>query len=161
LEHLLTVFPDAVVIQTHRNPLEVLRSSMHLTEVLEGAFSHADDRSQIRKREARNLAEHMEGITSFREAHPEQHGRFLDVKYHELVSDPLSVVRQIYQRLERPLTELAAEKMQNLASRRSRYKGRRGDRKPADLEVDETVDPHRLEAYCTRFEIPCQQSELR
>jgi hypothetical protein len=23
LEHLLTVFPDAVVIQTHRNPLEV------------------------------------------------------------------------------------------------------------------------------------------
>ena len=161
LEHLLTVFPDAVVIQTHRNPLEVLKSSMHLTEVLEGTFSHADDRSQIRKREARNLAEHMEGITSFREAHPEQHGRFLDVKYHELVSDPLTVVRQIYQRLERPLTELAAEKMQSLASRRSRYKGRRGDRKPADFEVDETVDPHRLEAYCSRFEIPCQQSELR
>jgi Sulfotransferase family len=161
LEHLLTVFPDAVVIQTHRNPLEVLKSSMHLTEVLEGAFARADDRSQIRKREARNLAEHMEGITSFREAHPEQDERFIDVKYHELVSDPLTVIRQIYQRLDRPLTEMAAEKMQSLASRRSRYKGRRGDRKPADFKVNEILDRRRTEAYCSRFEIPCQQSEWR
>jgi hypothetical protein len=95
LKHLLTVFPDAVVIQTHRNPLEVLKSSMHLSEVLEGTFARSDDRSQIRKREAWNLAEHMEDITSFREAHPEEDGRFIDVKYHELVSDPLTVVRQI------------------------------------------------------------------
>ena len=128
--------------------------------MLEGTFARADDRSQIRKREARNLAEHMEGITSFREAHPELRGQFIDVKYHELVSDPLTVVRQIYQRLDMPLTELAAEKMQSLASRRSRYKGRRGDRKPADFEVDETLDCHRLEAYCFRFGIPCQHSQL-
>jgi Sulfotransferase family len=154
LEHLLTVFPDAVVMQTHRNPLEVLKSAMHLTEVLEGTFARADDRSQIRKRETRNLAQHMEGITSFREAHPEQDDRFIDVKYYELVSDPLTIVRQIYQRLDMPLTEMAAEKMRSLASRRSRYKGRRGDRKPADFGVDETVDRHRMEAYCSRFEIP-------
>jgi hypothetical protein len=161
LEHLLTVFPDAVVIQTHRNPLEVLKSSMHLTEVLERTFARADDRSQIRKREARNLVEHMEGITSFREAHPELDGRFIDVKYHELISNPLTVVRQIYQRLDMLLTKMAAERMQRLASRRSRYKGCRGDRKPADCELDGTIDRHRLEAYCSRFGIPCQHSELR
>jgi hypothetical protein len=154
LEHLLTVFPDAVVIQTHRNPLEVLKSSMHLTEVLEGTFARADDRSQIRKREAWNLAEHMERITSFREAHSEQEERFIDVKYHELVSDPLTVVGQIYQRLDRQLTAMAAEKMLSLASRRSRYKGRRGNRKPADFEIAETLDRHRMEAYCSRFGFP-------
>jgi Sulfotransferase family len=49
LEHLLTVFPDAVVIQTHRNPLEVLRSSMQLTAVLEGTFARAEDPAQTRK----------------------------------------------------------------------------------------------------------------
>jgi hypothetical protein len=36
LEHILAVFPDATVIQTHRNPLDVLRSSIELAEVLEG-----------------------------------------------------------------------------------------------------------------------------
>jgi hypothetical protein len=106
------------------------------------------------------LTEHMEGITSFREAHPDQDGRFIDIKYHELVSDQMTVLRQIYQRLDMPLTEMAAEKMQSLASRRSRYKGRRGDRKPADFEVDETLDWHRLETYCFRFGIPCPHSEL-
>ena len=30
------MFPDAVVIQTHRNPLDVLRSSIKVTEMLEG-----------------------------------------------------------------------------------------------------------------------------
>jgi len=65
LEYLLTVFPDAVVIQTHRNPVEVLRSSMQLTEVLEGTFARAEDPAQTRRREARSLAELMEGITSF------------------------------------------------------------------------------------------------
>jgi LPS sulfotransferase NodH len=154
LEHLLTVFPDAVVIQTHRNPFEVLKSSMYLTEVLEGTFAHADDRSQIRKREARNLAEHMEGITSFREAHPELEGRFIDVMYQELIFDPLKAVRQIYQRLDMPLTEMATERMQRLASMRSRYKGRRADRKPADFELDSSLDRHRLEAYCSRFGFP-------
>jgi hypothetical protein len=154
LEHLLTVFPDAVVIQTHRNPLEVLKSSMYLTEVLEGTFARADDRSQIRKREARNLAEHMEGITSFREAHPELEGRFIDVMYQELIFDPLKAVRQIYQRLDMPLTEMATERMQRLASMRSRYKGRRADRKPADFELDGSLDRHRLEAYCSRFGLP-------
>jgi hypothetical protein len=151
LEHLLTVFPDAVVIQTHRNPLEVLKSSMHLTEVLEGTFARADDRLQIEKRELRNLVEHVEDITSFREAHSELDGRFIDVRYHELISDPLTVVRQIYQRLDMPLTEMAAERMRRLTSLRSRYKGRPGDRKPADFELVGSLDRHRLEAYCSRF----------
>jgi hypothetical protein len=155
LEHLLTVFPDAVVIQTHRNPLEVLRSSMQLTEVLEGTFARAGDRPQTRIREARSLAEHMEDITSFREAHPELNERFIDVKYHELVADPLAVVRQIYHHIDKQLTKMAAERMQRLVSRRSRYKGRRGDWKPGDFELDGTLDRHRLEAYCSRFGIPC------
>jgi hypothetical protein len=88
-------------------------------------------------------------ITSFREAHPEQDGRFIDVKYHELVSGPLTVVRQIYQRLNMPLTEMAAEKMRSLASRCSRYKGRRGDRLPADFANDGILDRHRMEDYCS------------
>jgi Sulfotransferase family len=158
LGHLLTMFPDAVVIQTHRNPLEVLKSSMYLTEVLERTFARADDRSQIRQREIRNLTEHVESITSFREANPELEGRFIDVRYHELILDPLTVIRQTYQRLDMPLTEMAANRMQRLASTRSRYKGRRGDRRRADFELDGSFDRHRLEAYCSRFGFPVSRA---
>jgi hypothetical protein len=129
---------------------------MQLTEVLEGTFARAGDLAQTRKRETRSLAEHMEAITSFREAHPELDGQFIDVKYHQLVSDPLAVVSQIYQRMDKRFKKMAAERMQRLASSRSRYKGRRDDWKPADFELDGTLDRHRLEAYCSRFGIPCQ-----
>jgi Sulfotransferase family len=158
LEYLLTVFPDAVVIQTHRNPLDVLRSSMQLTEMLEGTFARSDDRAQTRIREARSLAEHMEAITSFRKVHPELEGQFIDVKYHELVVDPLAIVRQIYQRLDKRLSEPAIERMELLASKRSRYKRHRNGPVLSDFALDGTLDPHRLEAYCSRFGIPRPQA---
>jgi Sulfotransferase family len=158
LEHLLKVFPDAVVIQTHRNPLDVLRSSIKVTQMLEGVFAPADDHTQIRTREVRSLAEHMESITSFREAHPDLDERFVDVKYHELVSDPLTVVRQIYQRLDKQLTERAIDRMQLFASKRSLYKGQRHGSVPPDFALDGALDQRRLEAYCSQFGIPCPQA---
>jgi LPS sulfotransferase NodH len=158
LEHLLRVFPDAVIVQTHRNPLDVLKSSIKVTEMLEGIFAPADDRTRIKIREVRSLAEHMESITSFREAHPDLEGRFIDIRYHELVSDPLAVVRQIYQRLNKHLSEPAMKGMQLLASKRSRYKGHRNGPGLSDFKLDGTLDPHRLAAYCSRFGIPCSQA---
>jgi hypothetical protein len=53
LDHILSVFPDAVIIQTHRNPLEVLRFSLQLNEVLEGVFAYPGDRAQAGIREAK------------------------------------------------------------------------------------------------------------
>jgi hypothetical protein len=140
LDHLLSVFPDAVIIQTHRNPLEVLRSSLHMNEVLEGMFAYPADQAQTGIREARSLLESMDAIHSFRHAHPEFTGRFIDVHYDELISDPLEVVRQIYQRLDRNLVVSASERIQRLATRRSRYKGRHGSPTLADLGIDEVFE---------------------
>jgi hypothetical protein len=119
---------------------------MQLTEVLEGVFAHPGDRAQTRIREARCLIDSMECISSFREAHPELDGRFIDVKYHELVSDPLEVVRHIYQRLNMRLAETTAERIRRLAARRARYNGRRSGPTLADLGIDETLDSQRLVA---------------
>jgi hypothetical protein len=154
LEHLLAVFPDATVIQTHRNPLDVLRSSIDLTEVLQEVFAYAGDREQSRIREARSLTESMERITSFRETHPELEARFIGVKYHELVSDPLAIVCQIYRRLDLRLPETTAERMRQFASRRSRYKGRGDGSTRPDPGLGGAFDRHRFEAYCSRFDVP-------
>jgi hypothetical protein len=88
----------------------------------------------------------MECISSFREAHPELDGRFIDVKYHELVCDPLEVVGHIYQRLNMRLAETTAERIRRLAARRSRYNGRRSGPTLADLGIDETLDGQRVVA---------------
>jgi hypothetical protein len=71
LKELFAVFPDAMIIQTHRNPLEVLRSSSHLTRVLQGLYAEPSSRDQIGEREARLHAEGTERYIRKLDQHPE------------------------------------------------------------------------------------------
>ena len=157
LEGLLTVFPDAVIIQTHRDPLEVLRSSSQLTHVLQGLFGRVSSLDQLGVREARMLAEGILRIMRFRDAHPKLATRFIDVTYEELVSNPLAIVRQIYQRFDIRLTEAAADRMQRMASNRSRYRGHNGSPTLAELGLDGPTEIRRFQSYCSHFGITCQQ----
>jgi LPS sulfotransferase NodH len=161
LEDLFEVFPDAVIVQTHRDPLDALRSAVQLAEVLEGLFTRPADPGETALHEARNLAEGMEIMIAFREAHPELEGRFIDVKYRELVSDPLSVVRRIYGQLEMPLTEAARARIERLASMRSRYKGPRANPTLAELGLDESAERRRFEAYYSWLDLRFQESALK
>jgi hypothetical protein len=153
LDELLRVFPDAIIIQTHRDPLEVLESSSQLTEVLQRVFAHPQDRREIGIREACGLAEGLDRITRFREKHPELKHRFVDVNYEELVSNPLNVVRRLYRQLDLPLTVAAVDRIRGLVTKRSRYRG--GATKPrlADLGIDAGTETRRFASYCARFGI--------
>jgi hypothetical protein len=159
LEELLAVFPDAIIIQTHRDPLEVLRSSIHLTQVLQGLFGRASDREHLAVRDARILAAGMERISRFRDSHPELSERFIDVKYSDLVSDPLAVVLRIYQHLGIRLKDATAERMQRIASSRSRYRRRHASATLADLKFSGGAETRAFESYCDRFGIPCPEKK--
>jgi len=153
---LFAVFPDAAVIQTHRDPLEVLSSASRLTQVLQGMFSRVGSLDQLAVREAVMLADGMERIARFRDAHPELATRFVDVNYRDLVSSPLAVVRRIYRQLDIQLTKTATERMQRLASNRSRYRKRNASPTLTDLGLDEQTEVARFQGYCSRFGIPCR-----
>ena len=159
LEALFSVFPDAVIIQTHRNPLAVVESSIQLTRVLQRLYARPGDPGQLARREAQVLAERMDRFIHFRESHPELADRFVDVKYSELVSNPLSVVRRIYRQFELPLTECAIRRMSELASNRSRYRRRQANPSVVDLGLDPVAEARRFERYCSRFALDCQLAQ--
>jgi hypothetical protein len=158
LEELFSVFPDAIVIQTHRDPLDVLRSSLQLTEVLHGLFCRPEDNDQLRERETRLLAESMDRSIRFRDLHPEFADRFIDVHYSDLAADPMKAVLEIYRHLDRPLTPTADQRMRQLVANRSRYR-RRYNPTLADLGLDPAAERTRFQKYCMRFDIPCRQPE--
>ncbi len=137
MEALFSVFPDAMVIQTHRDPLQVLKSSIHLNWVLRGLYGRPDDAVQLAEREARVLAGMTDRLIRFRDARPELAERFVDVNYGELTADPLAVINRIYRRCDLTLTPKAAERIRRLASGRSRYRGRRSVPSLADIGLDE------------------------
>jgi hypothetical protein len=159
LEALFAVFPDAVIVQTHRNPVDVLKSCIRLVEVLHGLFGRPRNRRQLSLREARMLAWAMERLIQFREAHLEWKPRFCDVKYSELVADPVATVRSLYQHLDLPLSETAEAAMRRFVSSRSRYARPGRLPTPADLQIAAQAEASRFQRYCLHFGIPWQQPE--
>jgi hypothetical protein len=137
LEALFSVFPDAVVVQTHRDPLQVLKSSIHLNWVLRGLYGRPDGVIQLADREARVLAGMTDRLTRFRDAHTELAERFVDVNYGDLTADPLAIINRIYRRLDLTLTSEAAGRIRQLALRRSRYRGGSSIPSLADIGLDE------------------------
>jgi hypothetical protein len=157
LDALFSVFPDAVVIQTHRDPLAVLKSTIHLTRVLHGLYARPEDPAQLAAHEARVLSAAIDRCLRFRDAHPELAGRFMDVNYRELIADPLAVINRIYGHFDMTLTAEAARRMNQLALHRSRYRGRHPVPGLADMGLDTPTLASRFENYCRRFGIASHQ----
>lgn len=151
LKELFAVFPDAMIIQTHRNPLEVLRSSSHLTRVLQGLYAEPSSRDLIGEREARLLAEGTERFIRFRDQHPELKERFIDLRYTDLVADPIATVKRVYQWLNLPLSLPAEQRMRALISMRARYPNRHTLPTLADLGLSVPTEARRFQDYCSRF----------
>jgi len=161
LEALFAVFPDAYLVQTHRNPIEVLKSSADLTQVLRGLYGRPDDPNQILSREASVLAENTDRFIQFRDRHPELGHRIIDVKYSELTVNPLEIVRGIYTRLGSPFDESQAARVRRLASIRSTYSGRRASAEPFRAPFRADAEFGMFERYCTRFGLQFQGAERK
>ncbi|PWU11234.1 MAG: hypothetical protein C5B50_23635 [Verrucomicrobia bacterium] len=160
LAALFAVFPDALIIQTHRNPAEVVKSSADLNSVLLGLYGAPGDPAQLQVQETRVLAETTERFLRFRDTHPELADQFIDVRYADLVSDPVGSVRRIYDRIESPFTQETANRLRSLAANRFRYRGRRASAEPDVVKVATALETARFERYCTRFQLPFEKAEL-
>lgn len=111
LPALFAAYPDACVVFTHRDPLEVAPSLASLTTVLRRTFSDEVDPvatgREMTERWAgaigRALRDRDTGV-----APPEQ---FHDVLYVDLMRDPIGTVARLYARFDLPFTAVAEERM--------------------------------------------------
>jgi hypothetical protein len=147
LDALFKVFPDAIVIQTHRNPVHVINSATRMTSVVRKAFSNDLDIEEIARGEAEALHDKICRIQNFRERRPDLESRFIDVKYHKLIADPVRVVRDIYYKLNIPFGSEAEQQVQQLASRSSRYSQRRLNGRLSKVNTEDFVDVNRFAGY--------------
>jgi len=153
LDSLFKVFPDAVVIQTHRQPMQVIKSATRLAFVVRNAFSADMDIEQIAREESEAMREKVARITQFREQRPDLEDRFIDVTYDALIADPLRTVRDIYNRLNWMLGEQMERYILQLASQRGRYSQKGLARRLQDTKVGELVDSPRSDGYKGQFGI--------
>jgi hypothetical protein len=94
LDALLTVFPDARIIQTHRDPRAVVASGCSLYETTRIASMRGHDPVALGQQWLDTWGQAMDRAMAVRaRASPEQ---FLDVHYDELMTDPAGQVQRIH-----------------------------------------------------------------
>ena len=95
IEPLLQSFPDALIVHTHRNPIEAVPSTCSLVETFRTFYLGG----QTYPRELGRT--HSElwsiGLRRMMAAGDQQPERFYDVEFGELNTDPIGVVRGVYE----------------------------------------------------------------
>ena len=112
LDGLLAAYPDALVIQTHREPVAVIGSMCSLAAQATGGWSDAFVDRTIGADQlelwARGLAEFAAARARYDPA------RFLDVDYVDFTSDPVGTVESAYAHFGLPYSGAAADAVRAL-----------------------------------------------
>jgi hypothetical protein len=122
LNALLEVYPDALVIQTHRSPRAAIASVCSLNARASEGWSDLYRGDVVGRAQLDLWARGLERFVADRALHDQQ--KFVDVYYEDFVSNPIGVIETIYERLGTPLSDEAGTAMQRLHDE-SRSDGRK------------------------------------
>ena len=125
LNELLSVYPDALVIQTHRAPRVAIASACSLAAHATEGWSHAFASEVIGRDQLELWARGLEHFTAVR-ARRDQ-ARFCDVRYEDFVADPLGTVESVYGYFGLPLSGAAADAMRAVQAEGSAASGPAGE----------------------------------
>jgi len=151
LRELCAVYPDVRVIMTHREPLEVLASEASLHTVLRRTFSDAVDPAQVGREVTELTADEIRAGLAARDDECAPPERLFDVRYRDLVKDPMGAVRTIYDRFGMSLTSSTETRMQQYLTETPKDKHGAHEYSLAQFGLDPEEERARYRAYRERF----------
>jgi hypothetical protein len=151
IDTVLDVFPDARIVHTHRDPLEVCASVASLTATLRSASTDTIDLEAIGRQQLDWWAKLIAKSLEQRKRLAERSDRFFDVKMGETVANPLEVVRRMYAHFGYPLTDEVEAKMVAFMRDNSRDKHGSHTYTPEDFGIDAERDRALFQEYIDYF----------
>jgi hypothetical protein len=117
LDALLRVYPDALVVQTHREPRTAIASVCSLSAEAGRGWSTVFQGDLLGRDQLELWARGLEEFVAARARHPA--AQFYDVAYETFVTDPVGTAESVYDRFGLPLSETARSAMRALHARSS------------------------------------------
>lgn len=113
IEALLKVFPDARLIWAHRDPYRATGSLCNLWKLPKGMVLHPDaiDLNAMGRNAMAQMRYHVQRPLRARDRIGDE--RFFHMYYHEMMRDPMDVMRRIYEWADEPLTADTEARMRN------------------------------------------------
>jgi hypothetical protein len=149
---LLRRYPNARIVQTHRDPLRVMASIASLTTVLRRAFSDHAVPEQIGVDWADRWGRALDDFLAVRDG--ANASQFLDVAYESIERSPLETVERVYDFLGWPLTTAARAAIERFLAANPKDKHGAHRYTLEQYGLDRATEARRFRRYCERFDIP-------
>ncbi|WAJ45434.1 sulfotransferase [Mycobacterium sp. Aquia_216] len=156
LDKLLAEYPDALIVQTHRDPLNVISSIAALTHHLRRMGSDESDIAECAAQSYEEITVGLDRGMALRDSGVVPDGRVIDVQFTDFVKDPWSTIGDIYQKLGRELLPEAEQKMRDFLAAHP-GDGGHGRYTWADTGLDAGEVRERVRAYQERYDVPTEQ----
>jgi hypothetical protein len=150
LDALFAVYPDARVVQTHRDPLRVMASVASILFATAWVRSDAVDPAAVLGWFTGETCAHLLG-NAMRARDSGREPQFADVLYADLMRDPIAAIARVYERFALPFTAEAEARMR--AHLAARPQGRHGAHRYAfeHTGFDRAAERARFAAYQQRY----------
>lgn len=151
LNDILSVYPDARIIHTHRTPTEVMPSLASLNWTFRGLYSDKLDAHYIGKQVVDLWHEHLDRAMAARADHADEPERFFDMQYRDFVADPLGTIARIYQHFGIEMSAIASQRMKSYLRANPQGKFGRHRYTLEDFGLDRDELNRRFAPYCHCF----------
>lgn len=152
LDALHEVYPDAQLVMTHRDPVEVVGSACSLLRVIRPTYSDAVNLRDIADLILETFDLMIERQNAFRARHGAQ--AIFDIHYAEQLRDPIAQMEKLYAHFGTPFTPEVRGAMQAklAANPKDRFGKHHYTLEEFGLSAGEIRERYR--DYCERFDIP-------
>lgn len=145
IDLVLEQFPDACIVHTCREPVEVMPSVCSLMNTVTTPFQNNIDKHQYGRRIFSDYAWQMERFMELRKKLDP--GRFLDVQYNDIVRDPVTVAKNIYRHFDIDIGAPGEQALQRWQQENTQHKFGKHEYRLEDFGLSQGVINERLANY--------------
>ena len=157
LEALLAVYPDARIVQNHRDPLKVVASLVSLVCTLRSLSMEEIDPHEVGRDWTQRLAGGLDHAMRVRDEAKLPASQVLDIPFREFMADEIATVRKIYEHFGMEYTAEAERRMRAFLAANAADKHGRHSYDLGFAGLDEATERKRYRDYQERFAIPSER----
>jgi hypothetical protein len=154
LREIFEVYPDARVVHIHRDPLRTIPSTLSLMGTLKWMRCERVDMSEAARRLPAGYAAMFRAEIELRARGELPDERFVDLRYHDLMADPIGAISKLYERLGWTQSADLRGRMADYLARKPRHARGLHRYSLADFGLDRDALRERFAFYQSRFDVP-------
>jgi len=153
LKEIFEIYPDARIVQTHRDPLKMIASLTSLMSLGLSMTGNPVDSHAVGVQWAESWVKALEKAIAFRDSGKVEENRFFDLHYRESVKDPVAMVGKIYAYFGINFSEEAERRMRDFLTVNPKDKHGAHSYSLEKFGLDPKAERDRYRFYTERFEI--------